>query len=323
MTLVYRVFRKIIDLAFLTRPPLLCVSCTFFFAGAASSQGNGLGLYDPSLMYRTLANFLGFVLVVASAFVLNQMTDIRGDRINRKSFILPSRVVTLPESIVFLVAIYAAAILFGFHLGGPLRYLIWSGLGLGLAYSAPPVRLKARPIWDALANVIGFGIIGFVMGWLSFLDLDVRALLHSLPYVLAMAAIFLNTCIPDEEGDRLVGDRTSCVVFGRKAVSRSAALILVLSAVSGAVLDEMPSWLASTGSLPAFIAVAANPTDRSSVLASQFAARLLFVLVASQAPALGVLGVAIYVASRLYYDRRFGFGYPCLAGVAKGEAADR
>ena len=321
MALISRVLRKIADLVFLVRPPLLCVSCTFFFAGAASPQARPLDLYNPARVCRTMTNLLGFALVVASAFVVNQITDIRSDRVNRKSFILPSGLVTLSESIVFLGAIYLGTMLFGLHLEGPERYLIWVGLGLGLAYSVPPVRLKARPIWDALANVTGFGIIGFLMGWLSFVGFDAGALLHSLPYALAMTAIFLNTCISDEEGDRSVGDSTSCVVFGRRAVGRFAGLFLVLAAVSGAVLDEMPVWLATTGSLPAFVSVAVDPTDRGSVLASQFAARLIFVLVAIQAPVLGLLGIVVYVASRLYYSRRLGLTYPRLAGVSKDQAA--
>jgi 4-hydroxybenzoate polyprenyltransferase len=309
---------KLFDLFFLIRPALLCASCVFFFAGAVSAARPGSGAYPFGFMLRTVPNLILFVLVTSWAFVVNQITDVKSDRVNRKTYILPSGKVTIPESLVVLVLTGVLAVIFSLHRDVTLRYLVWAGLALGLAYSLRPVRLKGRPVGDLLANVVAFGVIGFAMGWLVFADIGIDLLFRSLPYSLAMAAIFLNTCIPDEEGDRVAGDRTSCVVFGRVVASRAALVLLVLSAVCAFVVGETLCGLAVLGSMAAFVAVAAEPVHENSVVASQFSTRLLFVLVSVKAPLLGLLGVASYVAAKVYYAKRFGLDYPNLKGAEEG-----
>ncbi|MFH1312276.1 MAG: UbiA family prenyltransferase [Candidatus Eisenbacteria bacterium] len=311
---------KLIDLFFLIRPALLCASCVFFFAGAVSSARSGTGPYPFGFMLRTVPNLILFVLVTSWAFVINQVTDVKSDRVNKKTYILPSGTVTIRESLVVLALIGVLAVILSLHRDAALRYLVWTGLALGLAYSVPPLRLKGRPVGDLLANVAAFGVIGFAMGWLVFSDIGVDLMLRSLPYSLAMAAIFLNTCIPDEAGDRVAGDRTSCVVFGRVAAGRAAVVLLALSAVAAFAVGETLCGLAVLGSMAAFVAVAAEPTSENSVIASQFSTRLLFVLVSVKAPLLGLLGVASYAAAKVYYAKRFGLDYPNLKGAQGGRS---
>jgi chlorophyll synthase len=191
-----------------------------------------------------------------------------------------------------------------------------AGLVLGFAYSVPPVRLKAKPVADMLANGLGFGLLGFALGWLALLPYSSAMLLRSVPYTLAMCAIFLNTTIPDEAGDRSAGDRTSCVVLGRVAVARAALLALAASAAAAVLTREVPCAMAAAASLPAFIAVAVEPSDAVSVLASQFAGRALFVVVSVMVPQLAVLGALAYGISKLYYARRLGLDYPRLRGAS-------
>jgi chlorophyll synthase len=256
-----------------------------------------------------------YVLVVAFAFVVNQISDIRSDTINRKSFILPRGLVSKRQSIGFMGLIFVAAALLSLSSEETLRILVWTGLALGFAYSVPPIRLKARPIWDMMANVAGFGVIGFAMGWLVWAPLSTRLIIHVIPYSLAMAAIFLVTCIPDIEGDRLSGDRTSCVAFGRMSVSRGALVLLAASLVTGLLLDETVCYVGAAGSLPAFVGVAAQPNDQNSVICSQFAGRLFLALVSVSAPVLAGLAVLTYGVSRVYYARRLGVVYPRLEGA--------
>jgi 4-hydroxybenzoate polyprenyltransferase len=306
---------KLADIGFLARPPLLCASCTFFFAGVVAAAGLSGPQQILIVPLRILPNLALFMLIVSAAFVINQVFDVESDSANRKTFILTSGVVTRGESLGFLALVTGLAILFSFRAGGIERYMVWIGLALGFAYSVPPVRLKARPIADLLANVGGFGLIGFGLGWLAVAGPGVELVLRATPYCLAMAAIFLNTCIPDESGDRVVGDRTSCVVFGRQAVSRTALVLLVASAAVAVLVGDSLCALAAFGSIPAAVAVAVDPTSRNSVIGSQFAARLLFVLISVRSPMLALLGVVCYVGSRIYYGRRFGLKYPNLTGA--------
>jgi 4-hydroxybenzoate polyprenyltransferase len=306
---------KLADIFFLTRPPLLAVSSTFFFAGASASLRSVTGAFSISLMqgaYRGLALYL---LVVAVSFVVNQIFDVGSDAVNRKNFILPSGAVSRPESVIFLLVLCAAIGLLCRGETGTMVLLALGGLGIGFLYSVPPVRLKGKPVVDLVANAVGFGCVGFLMGWQAFSGLSREALLRSVPYGIAMGAIFLNTCIPDEVGDRAVGDSTSCVVFGKSAVARAALALMGVSVVAAFASGDAICALAALAAIPAFAAVAADPTPVNSVVASQLAARVLFILVCVGAPILAGLGVAAYLASRVYYARRFSIAYPRLDGA--------
>jgi hypothetical protein len=168
-----------------------------------------------------------------------------------------------------------------------------------------------------MANVAGFAVIGFALGWLAIGEIGLDLWISCAPYALAMCGIFLNTCIPDEEGDRLVGDRTSCVVLGSKSVGMIIPVFMGASAVVGVITGEDLCALAVIGSLPAVVAVGAEPSPTNSVLASQYAARMLLLLVCIKAPMLAILSILAYLGSRAYYGKRFGLRYPDLGGATK------
>ena len=304
-------------MVFLMRPPLLCASSTFFFIGAVSARLASGKAYGFTLMPEALPNFLIYVLGVAAAFTVNQVFDIESDTINRKTYVLPSGVVSRRAGVGLVIAICATLIIISLYVEDSVRCLVWVGLILGLAYSIPPIRLKGRPVLDLVANVVGFAMVGFALGWLVYEPVRPEMWLRCLPYALAMSGIFLNTCIPDEEGDRSVGDRTSCVAFGSKVVARAALVCLSLAGVVGVLAGETLCVLAVAASLPGFIGVAVDPASRTSVVASQFAARFLLLLVCLKAPSLAILAVLTYVASRAYYGRRFGVAYPRVTGAGK------
>jgi len=310
--------RKLADIVFLVRPPLLAASATFFFAGAVSADRLNRGSYEVALRLGLGADLGLYLLVVALAFVVNQIFDVRSDTINKKNFILPAGAVSRRESLGFLALLGAATAGVAVARGPAMALLAAAGVVLGLAYSVPPVRLKARPIADLAANVAGFGWIGFLMGWLACADLGWEALARSSPYAIAMGAIFLNTTIPDEAGDRAAGDVTTCVAFGARPVAVAAAALVAAAFVAGIVADEIICALAALAALPAFAGVAARPEPSGSVVASQLAARLLFVFICIPAPLLAIVGVAAFAASKIYYAKRFGVDYPRLDGARLG-----
>ncbi|MFZ1947792.1 MAG: UbiA family prenyltransferase [bacterium] len=307
---------RLVDVVFLARPPLLCASAAFFLVGSISSLRSTTGCYRVSLMLPALHSLGLYLLVVAFAFVVNQIFDIKSDAINKKNFILPSGAVTRAEAAAFAATLAGAVIYLGRNETGAVATLLAAGLLLGLAYSVPPVRLKAKPFADLAANVAGFGWIGFVMGWLVFSRFGGEVCVRAIPYVVSMAAIFLNTCIPDEEGDRQARDRTTCVILGRRMASLAAVVLMSSAAGAGIVVDEPICAAAALGSIPGLVAVAVRPTPANSVLASQLAARILFVLVSVCAPVLAGIGAVTYATSRIYYAKRFGLKYPSMTGAA-------
>lgn len=308
---------RLVDMVFLTRPPLLCASSTFFFIGAVSARQASGRDFSMAVMPETLPNFVIYVLAVAAAFIINQIFDRESDAINRKAYLIPSGKVSTRAAGGLLAAICLVLLAVSALSSASVRYLIWAGLALGLAYSIPPLRLKARPVLDLVANVAGFAIVGFALGWVVYEPAGYGMWFHLLPYAFAMSGIFLNTCIPDEAGDRAVGDRTSCVAFGSGAVAGMALAFMVLAGLAGLLVGEALAVLAVAAALPGFIGVAFEPAPRASVVASQLAARLLLVLVCLKAPVLAALAIPTYFASRSYYARRFGVEYPRVTGAEK------
>jgi chlorophyll synthase len=267
-------------------------------------------------MLALAPNLALFALIVASSFIINQVFDVESDRLNEKNFLLGSGLVSRGEAVALCAAVSAGAAAIALGSAEPVREIGLVGLALGFAYSVPPLRLKARPAADMLANGLGFGLVGFALGWLALLPYSADMLVRAAPYALAMCSIFLNTTIPDEPGDRSAGDRTTCVALGPGLVARAALAMLAASAAVAFLAGEAPCAIAAVASLPAFIAVAVEPSARVSVLASQFAARAFFVVLSVRVPQLGLLGALAYGLSKIYYARRLGLDYPRIEGAS-------
>lgn len=307
------------DLVFLTRPLLLCLSTAFFLAGAAGGLNSPIEALELQMLLTLGPGLLLLLLVVASSFVINRIYDVRSDALNEKNFLLTSGRVRGRDAALFCGALSFGALMLALKTGPPSRELGLAGLALGFAYSVPPVRLKGRLVADMLANGLGFGLIAFALGRLAVLPHEDALMLRASPYVLAMCAIFLNTTIPDEAGDRAAGDRTTCVVFGRRPVALAAALMLGAAAAIGFCVGEAPCAIAAALSLPAFIAVAVEPAPAASIVASQFSGRAFYIVVGLAVPPLLVLGGAVYGISKVYYARRFGLDYPRMEGASARE----
>lgn len=306
---------KAADIFFLVRPPLLCASATFFFVGAISATRFYTGSYSIGLMLQALPNLAVFLLVAAVAFVVNQILDVESDTFNKKTFILPSKAVSRIEALGLAVGLCVVLAILLRGRDGFLMLLVIAGLALGVAYSVPPIRLKGRPVADLVANVAGFGWIGFIMGWVVVGDFGSEAVKRSIPYALGMAALFLNTCIPDEEGDRAAGDRTTCVVFGKRRVSQAALVLMCVAGAVAIIADEPLCAMAALSSVPGLIAVAVRPSAGNSMVASQLAAGILLILAGICAPILLGIAAVTYLISRLYYAKRFGVDYPKMGGA--------
>jgi 4-hydroxybenzoate polyprenyltransferase len=88
-------------------------------------------------------------------------------------------------------------------------------------YSVPPARLKERPPLDSLANVVGYFLLPFVMGY--SLGADPRAMpLRYYLLALCVCGIHALATAADYEADRAAGHRTLAVAFGRRTAATVA-----------------------------------------------------------------------------------------------------
>ena len=115
--------------------------------------------------------------------------------------------------------------------------LFWLGLAIVMvsaAYSAPPLRLKSRPIFDILANA-GLAIMATVLGFWFFADKTAPLPWPLLVWLgLLVGATYIFTLVVDYPDDLKNGIKTTAVWLGVKNILRLglgvyAAMLLTLA----------------------------------------------------------------------------------------------
>jgi 4-hydroxybenzoate polyprenyltransferase len=139
----------------------------------------------------------------------------------------------------FSVALMAVGQALALLLGAP--YAIAYGLcfALSLAYSVPPLRLKAVAGADWIINMWGFGTLTPYAGWAATgLPLDPARGLVLLAFCPLFAALYPLTQLYQLEEDARRGDRTlACLLGIRRSLTASlmtAGLAFVVFALAGA-----------------------------------------------------------------------------------------
>jgi 4-hydroxybenzoate polyprenyltransferase len=258
--------------------------------------------------------FVSYSLLLGWSYVLNQIFDVEGDRINDKLFFLPRSIISLRYAWIFAHAALIASVLMAIPLGTSYHILFGISLLLGYAYSGPPFRLKDRPFLDVLSNALGYGGLNLLVGISLTAPLSARFTLHVAVYVLAVAAVFLNTTIPDIKGDRQAGKRSTGVLLGRnRTLGLSSGLFLVVLVLSWIVRDPISLTAGGFGLLFTVLALH-RPGDLFPKLAFRVPSAVFLLSVALRYPPLLVLLVLTLVSLRLYYKWRFGLLYPSMTG---------
>ena len=297
-------FIKLLDYFFATRPVLFMPVWTVALLGAGPATGHRLSHGSAGgLLFATACLF-------GAVYLVNQIFDRACDRINNKGFFLSRGIVSVPEAVILAIGLALAALAVAILVSGYAFVLFIAIIFLGIIYSAPPFRLKDRA-WPALlANMQAHGIIVYLVGAVWEEELELPHLIHSLPYFFAVGAIYLNTTLPDVEGDRPVGKKTVAVVYGEK-LAQILALVFVLVAIGIAVYTrDYDFLLPAIASLPLF----ALALDRKSITFSVWATKAALVLLSLSAALYYYWYVLIlaagFLAVRVYYKHRFGMVYP-------------
>ncbi len=318
---------KLLDSFFLLRIPLLAPVWTILLLGWVTSgtivpsperlsDPVGLFLQDSLVWYALVA----FSFMVASIYVMNQIVDIENDRINRKLFLLPQGIISIPAA--WTLALLCAG--FGF-----LMCILWFdrimlllfavSFLLGILYNLPPFSLKNGAWSGTVANFLGHGVLTFLVGWYaanidaaSVRDLVTTGLWASLSPGFANAAVYITTTIADAPGDQMTGKRTFCVRYGPKASAIAAmigcffALVFSFALQANRWVMAFPSFL----SLVLFANLALSVNKRNAFKAFKWPVFLLTASVFLFVPAYGILIGATFIGSRIYYGKRFQIQYP-------------
>lgn len=200
-------------------------------------------------------------------YALNDLHDHESDRTNaRKGAEEGARadVDTLRRLVrrsLWLNAAFAAF----FALSGPAAALLpLAAIYLvAWAYSAPPLRLKARPGWDSLANA-GYAL-PLVLGC-TYLRVPEPPWREALALAIWAVGSHAFTSIQDIPADRSAGLRTVATALGARAAAVAAIAAYVLAAVLVATVHPIASLLV-LGHVAIVGAFLASPQSEAAHLA--------------------------------------------------------
>jgi 4-hydroxybenzoate polyprenyltransferase len=251
-------------------------------------------------------------MLFAGAYLINQVHDIDTDRLNGKLGFLQremisARAMTVGFVMLCLPAIAVGALISELAVGVFLLLFIVS-----YAYSAPPFRLKDRPLGGLFANAFAYGLLVSTAAVSDSGMSGIRLLGWYIPlyFVLAVGSVYCVTTVPDRDGDRAVGKRTLAVVLGR-AGALSISLALMLASIWTAV-ESARVVLVGLSAFAAMIIVLALVTgsDKFVAAAAKLPLLLLTLLAGFFYPGYLLFVVALLFATRIYYKRRFHMAYP-------------
>jgi 4-hydroxybenzoate polyprenyltransferase len=304
-----------LDYLFLLRPILLIPAWTMLLVGYYRAQGQlSVTLKLPGEFWLAMLIYSG---LMGAVYIVNQIFDVETDRLNKKLFLVAEGYVNKKAIILEAAVLFLGAIIIGFwKFSVPFGVIITLSGILGLLYSVPPFKFKGKPFLDMLANGFGYGLLAFAAGWLSAGPYRSSLWLYSLPYVLAVSAVYLNTTIPDYSSDKATKNITTGVFMGIKA-TRWLALAMMLGSLLLSIYFKDYLCLAAAGAaLPLFVMAVISGNMKWTMLSYQAGSLMLVVLSGVLFPVFILILIATFLALKFYHKWRFGMDYPKFADRA-------
>ena len=226
---------RIFDYIFALRPMLIIPVWTIFLLGYFRGGGR------PEIFNLTAA-LLSATLAAGAVFVLNQICDLESDRINDKGQFFTKGILTIRAGLNMVIILDLLALCLGALISLEFAVGIAAVIVLGILYSVKPISLKDRPIPALLTNGFGHGTLIFLLGWIAA-DGGIRpGLYYSVPYFLAVGAIYIGTTIPDIRGDIATGKITLAVLLGEFYCGLLILIMIAAAAVTTAFLGDAPMF---------------------------------------------------------------------------------
>jgi 4-hydroxybenzoate polyprenyltransferase len=263
------------------------------------------------------SNSPGLVLLlttflVGGVYLLNQIYDMESDRLNKKLFFLSEGYVSKKNAIFQTVFLNAISIIPAYLISLDLGFLFTLGFLFGFFYSAPFFSFKGRPLTGFLSNILSHGNLTFLAGWASSQTLSGKAILFSLPYMLAVGVVYLNTTIPDMEGDERSGKITLAVRWGKGKVVIFALILVLIATSLSFLIKDIPFLVASALSLPFFLFGALTKKNKDIILSTKLSILFLSIAAGFFYPWYFAILLLGFLGTRLYYKARFHYDYPTL-----------
>jgi len=209
----------------------------------------------PSIGRVLLGMLLAGPLLCAFSQIANDWFDRDVDRINEPERPTAANLLAPGTVLAIAVALAVAALGLAAALGTTVLYLSLGGLALALAYSAPPLRLKARNGWFANA-ACAFAYEGFawVAGAAIFGHVSTGTVVLASLYSLGSHGLMTLNDFKSYEGDKRLGLRSLPVMLGLAGALRAAFVFIdVFQALAIAYVLYHRIWLAGGVMLALFV----------------------------------------------------------------------
>ncbi len=295
---------KVIDFIFAARPMLLLpVWSLYLIANNYYLSDNSFDVYD--LIILVCLSFL-----IGGAYYINQIYDYQSDLINKKLGFLQSGKISKNEMLIVYIIISVIALVTGFKINLSLGLLFSTIFILGFIYSAPPFRLKDRPISGLLSNSIAFGVLVPLSVPVIAAKADYLLMIMPTYLFIVVSSGYLLTIIPDREGDSKTGKKTLAVILSDRSIIIVAIILLLFSLLLAWEMNHLFLILVSSISLLLYFIVLISPKSNLVLLACKLPILLMSLLAGYYYPGYLVFLLALLILTRLYYKKRFGIVYP-------------
>ena len=249
-------------------------------------------------------------LLVGAVYVLNQIFDVESDRLNQKLFFLAKGYISKRSAFFEMILLNLLSVIPAFLISLKLGLLFTLGMMFGFLYSVPPFSFKNKPIGGLILNAFAHGNLAFLIVWSMNHSLTTSSLLFSLPYMFVVGAIYLNTTIPDIDGDRRAGKTTLAIRWGKERVIILSSILVGVAIVLSFLVKDIPFLIVSSLSFPFFIFSAFTRKERQIVVATKVSILFLSVAAGIFYPWYFVILILGFIGTRLYYKARFNLDYP-------------
>ena len=201
--------------------------------------------FSPPL-FRFLFVVVGAYLITISTYVANERFDMKEDAINQPRRPLPSGRAT-PGDAVLLSAASAVIALYLAYMVNAMTLLLFSvSMALGLLYSLPGVRAKAKFPHKLLISWAG-GFLAGMAGGAAINDLSPLILLLSLSWGTLVVVSVAVGDMADVRGDAANGIRTLPIVMGpakaMKVIASLPVLYMLFISLAGIMDRSTPFFL--------------------------------------------------------------------------------
>ncbi len=182
---------------------------------------NRESLYLPYLLMALVLGICCNVFIVG----INQIADVEIDHINKPYLPIPSGVLNISQAKIIVVSALVLSLALSIYISIYLFIIILLAIGIGWAYSMPPVYLKKHHISAAISisfvrgillNAGGFLVFNYLVNDVIEMPLNVKIL--TLFIVVFSIGISWFKDLTDIEGDLKFNIRTLAIVYSTKSV---------------------------------------------------------------------------------------------------------